>query len=392
MDVALFWDERLLAYRFHPEHPFDPRRLELTVDLLRTAGLVTPEEIHPSEVADDAVLQLVHTPAYVEAVRALSEEAASPWEGGRWGLGTEDNPIFPGMHEAAARIVGTTCRAAAWVMDAPGRRAFAPAGGLHHAYPDRASGFCIYNDVAVAIAALRRTRDVRVLYLDIDAHHGDGVQAIFYDSPHVLTVSTHESGRFLFPGTGFVDELGEGDGYGFSWNLPVEPFSDDEAWIGPTRTVVEDAFELFRPDLVVLQAGCDGHALDPLTHLQASTAFYEAVVQRVVELAEVHCRGRLLVVGGGGYAIWQVVPRVWGLVWGLVSGRAVPETLPTAWRERWQDQAPLRLPVHWRDDPAELPTLPPATRAEIAARNRRTLDSLRRALAPLRERFAARGR
>ena len=386
MDVALFWDERLLAYRFHPEHPFNPRRWEVTVDLLRAANLVRPEEIHSSVVADDEVLTLVHTRGYVEAVRALSDEAVSPWEGGRWGLGTEDNPIFPGMHEAAARIVGTTCRAAAWVMEQPHRRAFAIAGGLHHAHRDRASGFCIYNDVAVAIAWLRRAYDARVLYLDIDAHHGDGVQAIFYDSPHVLTVSTHETGRFLFPGSGFVDELGEGQGYGFSWNLPVEPFSDDDAWAPPVLELLEGAFDFFRPDVVVLQAGCDGHAFDPLTHLYASTSFYEAVVQRVVALADAICDGRLLVTGGGGYAIWQVVPRVWGLVWGILAERAVPDAVPEVWRTRWQTEAPLRLPERWRDNPAELPRLPPAARTEIAARNRRALETLRRVLAPLRER------
>src|SRR5690606_27658723 len=240
-------------------------------------------------------------------------------EGWRWGLGTEDNPIFPGMHEATATIVGGTLRCAEMVMSGEVRRAFNVAGGLHHAHRDRASGFCIYDDLAAAIAWIRERYDARVLYIDYDAHHGDGVQGIFYHDPDVLTLSIHESGRYLFPGTGFVDELGEGDGYGYSLNLPMEPHTGDESWLNATRSLLPEVFEAFRPGVRVLQNGCAAHLLDPLPQLRCSTRLYEETVGLCCELAERHCEGRVIATGGGGYSVWRVVPRAWTLVWATLT-------------------------------------------------------------------------
>jgi acetoin utilization protein AcuC len=207
------------------------------------------------------------------------------------------------------------------------------------------------------------------------------VQGIFYRDPDVLTLSLHESGRYLFPGTGFVDELGEGDGYGYSLNVPLEPFTEDDSWIDLHRRLIPEVMEAYRPDVVVLQNGCDGHTADPLTHLRASTRLYEETVRIVCEAADAVCGGRVVATGGGGYAVWEVVPRAWALVWGALSGQAVPNAVPLAWQNRWQGEAPVLLPPCVRDDPAALRPVP--RRDEIEATNRRTLESLRRQALPL---------
>jgi acetoin utilization protein AcuC len=380
--AALIWDPGVTAYRFRPDHPFNPRRLELTVSLIEALGLVGSggARIAPPRMATEAELLAVHDGDYVEAVRRFSA-GGDPSGAARWGLGTDDTPIFPGMHEVTSLVCGSTLRAAEMVMSGEVRRAFSLAGGLHHAHRDRGSGFCVYSDLAVAIAWIRRAHGAKVLYVDYDAHHGDGVQGIFYDDPGVLTLSIHESGRYLFPGTGFVDELGEGEGYGYSLNLPLEPFTEDDSWLDLHRRLLPEVMEAFRPDVVVLQSGCDGHALDPLTHLRASTRLYEETTRIVCEAADAVCGGRVVATGGGGYAVWEVVPRAWTLVWGALSGQEVPGRIPHAWLEQWQGEAPVLLPSTVRDEPGALPPVP--RREEIEAANRRTLESLRRQALPL---------
>jgi len=385
MRSALIWDPSFTSYRFRPDHPFNPKRLELTVSLMESLGLLASPEVvvRPPRMATDAELLRVHSADYIAAVKRLGSgsEGQDPAEGWPWGLGTDDNPIFPGMHEATATVVGGTLVAAEMVMSGEVTRAFNIAGGLHHGHRDRASGFCIYDDLAAAIAWIREAHAARVMYIDYDAHHGDGVQQIFYADPDVLTLSIHESGRYLFLGTGFVDELGDGEGYGHSLNLPVEPFTEDDSWLDVYGDLLAEAAAAFRPDVIVLQNGCDAHALDPLTHLRCTTRMYEETVRLTGEIADQYCGGKIVATGGGGYAIWKVVPRAWSLVWAGLTQQSVPDSVPQEWLDRWQGESPDLLPIRLRDDPADYPPVP--RRAEITSANRRTLESLRRAVLPL---------
>lgn len=383
MKTALVWDPAFTGYHFRPDHPFNPKRLELSVSLIEALGLLDGEthRMVPPRPATEEELLRVHSREYVEAVKRFSAEGADTADAFRWGLGTDDTPVFPGMHEVTSLVVGGTMRAAELVMSGEVTRAFNIAGGLHHAHRDRGSGFCVYSDLAAAIAWIREAHGARVMYIDYDAHHGDGVQGIFYDDPEVLTLSIHESGRYLFPGTGFVDELGEGDGYGYSLNLPLEAFTEDGCWIDIHRKLLPEVAEAFRPDVIVLQNGCDGHMLDPLTHLRATTRLYEETLKTVCEVADRLCGGRIVATGGGGYAVWRVVPRAWTLVWGGLSGQRVPDQVPHHWTQRWQGESPDLLPTTVRDPDGEYPAVP--RRAEIEAANRRTLESLRRQALPL---------
>jgi acetoin utilization protein AcuC len=379
---ALVWDPGVTHYRFRPDHPFNPKRLDLSISLIEALGLLdgTTCRMVAPRMATDEELLAVHSREYVDAVKRFSA-GGSTAGASRYGLGTEDTPIFPGMHDITALVTGATLRAAELVMSGEVKRSFSIAGGLHHAHHDRGSGFCVYSDLAVAIAWIRREHQARVLYLDYDAHHGDGVQGIFYGDPEVLTLSLHESGRYLYPGTGFVDELGEGDGYGYSLNLPLEPFTEDGSWLDIHRKLLPEVIEAYRPDVIVVQNGCDGHSLDPLTHLRASTRLYEETIRIVCEVADSVCGGRVVATGGGGYAIWQVVPRAWTLIWGGLSGQQVPNRIPREWLDRWQGEAPVLLPECVRDPGEDHAPVP--RREEIEATNRRTLESLRRQALPL---------
>jgi acetoin utilization protein AcuC len=384
--AALIYDPAYLRYRFNDQHPFNPLRLEITVDLMRASGLLAPAAGPPPagppappapippRPATRAELELAHDPAYIDAVERLSAPGAV-CDDPRWGLGTPDVPIFPGMHAAAALTAGGTLQAAELVMRSAVDHAFNLAGGHHHAQRCLASGFCIYNDASIAIEWLTRRYGARVLYIDNDAHHGDGVEAAFADRDDVLTISLHESGHYLYPGTGFVDDLGRGRGYGYSINLPLEPYTDDDSWLALFEAVVPALAHAFRPDIIVLQSGCDGHCRDPLTHLSATTRTVEEVARQVHALAHALCGGRLVVLGGGGYDIWSVVPRAWTLVWSILSDQPAPALLPAAWRARWQPRSPIPLPTHLRDDPADYPPLP--RQAIIAAANAATLHRLR---------------
>jgi acetoin utilization protein AcuC len=315
LETAFVWDDALASYRFSEHHPLNPRRLELTVARMRELELLSGQgtRVVPPRTATEVELETVHAREYIEAVKRGVPNS-------RYGLGTEDVPAVKGMHEAASTIVGATLVAAELVMSGQVNRAMNISGGLHHAHRVQASGFCIYNDLAVAIKFMQREHHARVMYIDYDAHHGDGVQWIFYDDPDVLTVSYHESGAFIYPGTGFVDELGEGDGYGYSVNVPLDPRTDDDSFIHVFKALVPKLADAFKPDVIVLQNGCDGHWLDPLTHLQCTTRTFDEVVRTVCEIADRHCQGRIVATGGGGYAIEAVVPRAWTIVWSLLRG------------------------------------------------------------------------
>jgi acetoin utilization deacetylase AcuC-like enzyme len=331
------------AYDFGPEHPLQPARIRTALDLIRSSGLgPAPEQRLAPPPASLEDLQLVHSRRYVEAVQSLDAFADDPLmaiEAARWGLGPGDSPAFVGMHSASAMVAGGTLHALRDVLDGRSQHAFNPAGGLHHALRERASGFCIYNDAAVAIASSLQAREARVLYLDFDAHHGDGVQAAFYDEPRVLTFSIHETGRHLFPGTGFLHELGAGLGRGYSLNLPVEPFTEDDSWLAALHLLLPPIAEWFAPDVIVSQHGCDSHAWDPLTDLRLSTRAFVAQASLVHRLAHQHAGGRWVALGGGGYDWARVVPRSWAAVWAEMSGQALPQDLPDDWKTRWRQPA-----------------------------------------------------
>lgn len=374
------------AYDFGAEHPLRPVRIRAALDLFASLGIepTTDQQLHaPSASLDE--LGLVHTPRYVDAVQSLDAFADDPLlapELSRWGLGPGDSPAFVGMHAAAALIAGGSLHAVRGVLDGTFEHAFQPAGGLHHALSDRASGFCIYNDAAIAIAAALRQSEARVLYLDFDAHHGDGVQAAFYDEPRVLTFSIHETGRHLFPGTGFLHELGEGLGRGYCLNLPVEPFTEDDSWLEALELLLPAIAEWFAPDLIVSQHGCDSHAWDPLTDLRLSTRAFAAQAHLVHDLAHRHAGGRWVALGGGGYDWARVVPRSWAAVWAQMTGRQLPDRTPAEWSARWAEPARRAgfwpLPELLLDEPA--PAMP--RRVEIEQTNRGQAESLRQLALP----------
>lgn len=327
--MLLVFGPRSLDYDFGPGHPLTPRRFGPGIELLRAVGA---EPGLAPEPAPDAELMWCHTRGYLDAVRRLSANPYGPTEAG-FGEGGDDPP-FAGMHEAGAMVAGGSLRAIEAILRGDVEHAFHPGGGLHHAMPDRASGFCIYDDPALAIARARRD-GLRVLYVDLDVHHGDGVQAIHWSDPGVLTMSFHESGRYLFPGTGGVGELGVGVAAGTAVNVPLEPGTGERAWLASIRTLLPELAAAFGADLVVSQHGADSHAWDPLAHLRVTTTAMGEAARLVDRVAHRHAGGRWLATGGGGYDVYRVVPRSWSLVWLAGAHREAPTETPVAWRERW---------------------------------------------------------
>lgn len=379
MDTAFIWDDALAQYRFNATHPMNPRRLQLTYELIRRLDLLDDSQIVSPRYATDEDLLLAHGPELIEAVKRASK--GEPFPGAdRFGLGSDDVPIVLGMHDAACHIVGATLTAAELVMSGRARRAFNVSGGLHHARHNESAGFCVYNDLAVAIRWMQKQHSARVLYIDYDAHHGDGVQWIFYDDPDVLTLSFHESGAFLFPGTGFVEELGDGDGHGYSVNMPLDAHTEDESFEAAFRSLVPDVAKAFQPDVIVLQCGCDAHVFDPLTHLRCTTGLFERMTKLVCDVADEHCEGRVVATGGGGYAVYRVVPRAWTLVWAALNGVDAPDRIPDAFLRMQRMECGEIVPATLRDPPDAF--LPSERRVAATETNARTLASVRRAVMP----------
>jgi acetoin utilization protein AcuC len=314
--VALVYGDELMKHRLSDQHPLQPIRVKLAVDLIRSTGLIEHSHLLPPRRATIDELELVHSPDYVDLVRMLSDPArrsqVSHDRIEAAGFASGDNPIGDELHEGTSLVVGASLVAAEAVESGAALHAFSPSGGLHHAHRDRASGFCTYNDPAIACRWLK-DRGHRVAYVDVDVHHGDGVEEIFQTDPDVLTISLHESGRYLFPGTGFTDDCGVGPGRGSAANLPFMPFTWDEPWLEGFETVVPALLRRFKPTVLVTQDGCDTHYLDPLAHLAATTRIWPRVGRVFHELAHELCDGRWLALGGGGYAIYEVVPRAWTL-------------------------------------------------------------------------------
>lgn len=369
----LVWSEALRDYDFGPGHPLTPLRFGPGVDLLRALGadnILAPEE------ASDGALARLHDPRYIEGVRSFSDH---PWQPAAMGIGTSDVPAFHGMHEVSALVAGGSTGAVQRILGGHAVHAFSPAGGLHHAMRTRASGFCVYNDVALGVAEARDAGH-RVLYLDLDVHHCDGTQALFWEDPEVLTFSIHESGRTLFPGTGAVDETGGDTAPGTAVNVPLDEGSGDESWWPVVELMVPALAEAFRPGFIVSQHGCDTHVLDPLAHLRVTTTSYQRAATLVDRLAHEHAEGRWLATGGGGYDAYRVVPRSWALIWLAQAHADVPGSTPVAWRARWSDEAEdygqAPPPVDLIDPPG---TTVPDAGAVIDANLRRAEASLQQA-------------
>lgn len=333
--LVLPWDDALVAYDFGPSHPLNPIRVDLTMRLARALGLLDLENVRivTPEVADDDLLALVHDREYIEAVRRVGAEPDRP-DLSR-GLGTPDNPAFAGMHEAAALVVGASVRAAQAVWTGESEHALNVAGGLHHAMPGAASGFCVYNDPAIAIAWMLAHGAERVAYVDVDVHHGDGVERVFWDDPRVLTISIHESGRYLFPGTGFPEDIGGPDAVGLAVNVALPPGTTDSSWLRAFDGVVPPLLAEFEPDVLVSQQGCDSHVLDPLAHLGLTVDAQRTSYALLHRLAHKHAHGKWLAFGGGGYELVEVVPRAWSHLIAEAAGAPIdPVTeTPVVWRE-----------------------------------------------------------
>ncbi|PRW65044.1 acetoin utilization protein AcuC [Actinopolyspora mortivallis] len=356
-ECAVIWDDSLLSYDLGGNHPLHPVRLDLTMRLARSLGVLDGIELRSPEKASDGDLERVHTRDYIAAVRAAPH--TDPAEV-RHGLGSADNPVFDRMHESSALVAGGSIAAAERIVSGRAKRAVNLAGGLHHAMADHAAGFCVYNDCAVAISWMLANGVERIAYLDIDVHHGDGVQAAFYDDPRVTTISLHQHPVTLWPGTGFPTEVGAGPAEGSAVNVALPPGTDDAGWLRAFRAVVPSVLESCAPQVLVTQCGADTHREDPLAELSLSVDGQRAAYGMLRDLAERYAGGRWLVLGGGGYALYRVVPRSWTHLLALALDRdlAPSGNIPAEWTAHASEVAGNRaLPSTLTDgvDPAFTP-------------------------------------
>ena len=370
--TALLHSEAYAEFDYGSEHPLRMERLGLTWRLMQAYGLTAlPNAIvrAPAPASESEIAEF-HTQDYIDVLKA-ADGGREPREAALYGLGRGDNPVFPGLWRVAQLVAGGSLLAADLVGRGEVERAFHFAGGLHHAHAGRASGFCYVNDPVLAILRLRR-HGLRVAYVDIDAHHGDGVQEAFYGDPDVLTISTHERGDRLFPGTGFVEEVGEGDGVGYSVNLPLEAFTDSEIFLAAFESVVPPLLASFRPDVIVAQLGIDAHRTDPLTHLALDIQGFARAVQRIAELAP-----RLVALGGGGYDLRNVA-RGWTLSWAILNDLELPAEMPATFGadlERYEFET-----AHLLDEPLRLNE---QTRQRVNEYVTRQVAAVKRVIFPL---------
>lgn len=366
---AVIYHPAYRNYSFGESHSFSPLRVEIMLDLLASLGHRV-ETVEP-EVATKSDILGVHEDYYVRRVEALSAGEEVP-DCEEYGLGTPDNPIFPGMDEAARWLVGGALHGTRLITGKGEKRVLQLGGGLHHARRNFASGFCIYNDLAIAINALTKL-GLWVAYIDIDVHHGDGVQQILYDDRRVMTISFHESGKYLFPGTGDTHELGSGAGWGTKLNVPLEPFTFGESYLEVLDAVVPPALRQFRPGVLLVQAGADAHFDDPLADLMLTTHDYEAIFRRILAWADEFTAGRVLFTLGGGYS-FSAAARVWALLYLLIHDLPVPRDVPEEWRQKWSSRFEHGTPPTFHDpNPAQFEIPEPD---EIARRNRNTAQRL----------------
>ncbi|PFG34149.1 acetoin utilization protein AcuC [Sanguibacter antarcticus] len=357
--VRISWSPELVEHNFGRGHPMAPLRLDLTVRLAEGLGLLAHDDVTVvgSSVASDELLSTVHEPEYVAAVHAASDDDR---EDPARGLGTDDNPIFPGIHESAARIVSGTVESALAVWRGEATHAVNLAGGMHHARVGGASGFCIYNDIAIAIRALLDAGVERVAYVDVDAHHGDGVEAAFWDDPRVLTVSVHQSGASLFPGTGHATDTGGPHAQGSAVNVALPAKTRSAEWLRAVDAVVPDAVRAFEPQVIVSQHGCDAHGKDTLSDLDVAVDAQRQAAEWVHDLAHEVADGRWVALGGGGYAVLDVVPIVWCHVLAIAEHRPVGpmDPVPAAWRAYVEEMLEHCPPEVMSDDEGAVAFVP----------------------------------
>lgn len=329
--ASVVFDKTLVEYDFGPGHPMSPLRVDLTMRLAEELGVLDRVRMVEAPVADDDLIATVHDRSLIAAVTRCGTEGG---EDPDHGLGTDDDPVFPDMHKAAAHVVGATVEAFRQVASGESLHSASIAGGLHHAMTDRSAGFCIYNDVAVGIQSLLDQGHERIAYVDVDVHHGDGVERIFYDDPRVLTISLHETGQMLFPGTGFPGDSGGPGAEGTAVNVALPPGTADAGWLRAFHAVVPPVLRAWEPEILVTQHGCDSHMEDPLAHLMLSVDGQRAAYLSLHELAHELTEGRWVVTGGGGYALVDVVPRAWTHLLAIVAGHPLPPDTPTppGWR------------------------------------------------------------
>jgi acetoin utilization protein AcuC len=346
--LTVAWDDRLTEYDFGPGHPLAPVRVELTMALAREFGVLTQPGVTmvTPAPADMAELTMIHDPDYIEAVRQAGQDGRpNP----RYGLGTTDDPVFPHMHEASALVTGATLAAAQAIWRGDALHAVNIAGGLHHAMRRSASGFCVYNDPAIAISWLLDQGVQRIAYVDVDVHHGDGVQAAFYHDPRVLTISLHEHPATLFPGTGLAMEIGAGEGRGYAANVALPAGTGDAGWLRAFDAIVPPLVRAFKPEILVSQHGCDSHRLDPLANLMLSVDAQRRAELMIHDLAHEVTGGKWLLTGGGGYELVQVVPRTWTHLLAVAAGHPLDpdHQTPASWRalatSRTGESAPVRM-------------------------------------------------
>ena len=344
--TGLVWDDGFVNYNLGPYHPLRPVRVRLTYDLIRSEGILddpTTELVKARSASIDEI-RLFHEDSYIILVEQYSKKGSGLLDAG-------DTPAFKGCYEATSLVAGASLVGADAIMSGRLSHAFNPSGGLHHAHPERASGFCIFNDPAIVIAHLKSEYHVRrLLYLDIDAHHGDGVMYGYYDDPAVLDIDFHESGNYLFPGTGFPDETGKGEARGLKLNIPLPPSTGDQAYLEAFREIVPSTVRRFNPEIILLQCGADGHLDDRLAHLRLTTNAYSEVVQEMHRLAHELCNGRLLLFGGGGYTLANV-PRVWTVAFASLTGKTLDDEIPSAWADEFTRLANEDPPKNLHDKP-----------------------------------------
>ena len=382
MGCKLFvaWDDRLARYDFGVGHPMAPVRVQLTIELARAFGVFSAPgvSVERSAPATDVDLETVHSRRYIAAVRHAGGPEADD-SMADFGLGTEDNPVFAGMHDASAMVAGATLAAARAMWTGAAQHGASIAGGLHHAMRDQASGFCVYNDLAIAISWLLQAGARRVAYVDIDVHHGDGVQAAFYDDPRVLTISLHEHPATLWPGTGWSSETGGPGAKGSVVNVALPAGTGGAGWLRAFDAVVPPLLRAFRPDVLVSQHGCDTHWLDPLADLRLSIDAQRVAHAAIHRLAHEVADGRWLLTGGGGYEPLQVVPRTWTHLLAEAAGCPIDPRvhIPAGWREyasrRTGQEAPETMtdgsePVFARFESGRNPS-DPVDRAIFATRS-----------------------
>ena len=327
--AAFVYDSVLSEHVLSETHPMKPVRLRYTHELLeayRAFNAPNAMLVEPRLATEEELLSF-HTPDYVYAVQSFSRGDTSP-NPSVFNFGPGDNPAYRGIYEAAAWSTGASLKAVELLTSGDVDAAFSISGGLHHAMPRYAYGFCVFNDPAIAIKALL-AQGMRVAYVDIDCHHGDGVQHAFYDTDAVLTISIHESGLFLFPGTGFPQEIGAGRGRGYSVNVPLYPYTGDDVYMWAFREVVPPLLEAFRPDVLVTQLGIDSHHLDPIAHLSLTA---QGSGQAVTELSRF--APKWLALGGGGYDL-QAVARTWTLAYGIMSEQEFSDEIPQSYRDHY---------------------------------------------------------